>query len=168
MENILASLIFTLSSLALSMLVLKYWNKKLLKDFNSTETNSAYSVFLFFQVLSIFTSTYLSFDLQTLNVLESFNPFLRSDFQNYWSVFGIYLVCLLFIYSLSVFLTLITYKMLIVSSKDFKEHINQNNTSIALVVGVLILSIVLSLAHFSLRPLLNEWVLGGIGFVPMN
>jgi hypothetical protein len=168
MEKLFASILLTLSALAMSYLILKYWNKKLLKDFNTEEVNNSFAVFVVFQILAIFISTYFAFDLQTLTILEALQPFSSSDYQTFWSSLGLFVIGLAFIYILSVFIGLIIYKSAVTTKKEFKDNINSGNLPVSLITGSLIFLLCVALSYFSLRVVLADWVMGTITYVPLN
>jgi hypothetical protein len=168
MEKLFAPTLLTLSALAISYFILKYWNKKLIKDFNTQEVTNSFAVFVVLQMLAIFVSTYLTFDIQTLSILESLQPFAASYYQTLWSSLGLYVVGMTFIYVVSVFIGLIIYKSAITTNKEFRENINSGNIPVSLIVGFIIFLFHSALAYFALRMILADWVLGTITYTPLN
>lgn len=168
MDKIFATGLITLSALTLSYFVLKYWNKRLLKDFNTQQMHNAFAVFMVFQFFAIFLGTYLSFDFTVLFNVESMRPFSSSGFSTFWAFLGVFVVGMAFIYFLSVFIALIIYKTAIPASKEFKQELNHGNVPVALVVGALILLICAAFTHFTLRPIITEWVIGKMEYLPLN
>lgn len=168
MEKLIGSIFIVISAIAISYLILRYWNKKLLSDFNSQESNLSFSLFAALQILAIFFSIFSSFDLQTLQIFQALEPFYYTDYKLYWSFIGILVVGVVLSYLFSVFLSLILYKSAIISNKEFKENINEGNVAIAALSGVMILSICVSLCYFSLRPILNDWITSTLSYTPLN
>ena len=168
MDKIFATALITLSALTLSFFMLKYWNKRLLKDFNTEQMHNAFAVFMVFQFFAIFLGTYLSFDFTVLFSIESMHPFSKSGFSTFWSVLGVFAVGITFIYFLSVFFALIIYKSGVPASKEFKQEINLGSVPVALVVGALTMLLCLAFSHFTLRPIITEWVIGTMEYLPFN
>jgi hypothetical protein len=168
MEKLFAPALLTLSALAISYLILKYWNKKLIKDFNTHEVSNSFAVFAVLQILAIFFSIYLTFDVQTLSIIESLQPFSKADYQTFWSSLGLFVIGITFIYVLSVFIGLVMYKSAVTTNKELRENINGGNVAVALIVGFTIFLVHTALSYFALRMILADWVLGTITYTPLN
>ena len=155
-------------SLLLSLLygILKYWIWKFLKK-NIPTNNKIFGLFLFFQVLTMLLMINSVNDQQNQSYIEQMDIF-GAKSMSIWSVFGLQIFGLAFLYMISNILSFLLIKITFPLKGEIYEEIKTENYSLILALCVLTLSIGFITSSYILKPILLDWLSQNIGLIPLN
>jgi ABC-type uncharacterized transport system permease subunit len=166
MENLLINVIEI--SLLLSLLygVLKYWIWNFLKK-NIPTNNKIFGLFLFFQIVTMLVMINTVNDQQNQSYLEQMEIFGDKSIS-IWSVFGVQIFGLAFLYMLSNILSFLLIKITFPIKTEVYEEIKSENYSLILTLCALVISIGFITSSYILKPILLNWLSQSVGLIPLK
>jgi hypothetical protein len=166
MGNLLISMIEI--SLLLSLLygILKYWIGKFLKK-NIPTNNNIFGLFLFFQIFTMLVMINSVNDQQNQSYIEQMDVF-GAKSMSIWSVFGVQIFGLAFLYMISNILSFLLIKITFPLKGEIYEEIKTENYSLILTLCALIISIGFITSSYILKPILLNWISQNISLIPIN
>ena len=145
---------------------IKFWSWKLHKGYRVDKDNLSYSVFIGFQLITLFLTFLLSQDVQISVFLETLQ-LLGSNAMNYWIYIGVLIsgVSLSFIMS-----NIIGHLLFLTAVKDkisLYDEIKANNISKVILSAIITLIVGMLLGNYLLKPLLFDWISNSRNLIPM-
>ena len=155
-------------SLLLSLLygILKYWIRRFSKK-NIPTNNKIFGLFLFFQILTMLLMINSVNDQQNQSYIEQMEIF-GDKSMTIWSVFGVQVFGLAFLYMISNILSFLLIKITFPLKGEIYEEIKTENYSLILTLCALTLSIGFITSSFILKPILFNWLIQNVSLIPLN
>lgn len=139
--------------------VQRYWKKKYFDDQLFKSSNTAYSLFVFSQLMSLLLIVYFGVDTQNYGYLKDLS-ILGEHAGDYWGYFSIQVFSFVLVYIVVVLFSFLIYKISIPTENELKDEIYENNWSPILLFFGIQLTLSLIGASFVLRPFLFDWASG--------
>lgn len=147
-------------------LTIKFWSWKFKRGYQINKGNLSYSIFICFQLMTLFLIFLLSQDVQISVFLETLQLF-GSTAINYWIYIGVLIsgVSISFILS-----NLIGHLLFLTAIKDeisLYDEIKANNISQVILSSTITLIVGMLLGNYLLKPLLFDWISNSRNLIPM-
>jgi len=167
MEKILAHSIELVITCGLIFGVISFWNRRIKSKYHLENNDTAYSIFLFSQILAIVLIVVEGIDPQNGQIMSNMNPF-EEQATKFWTIQGIYVLGFVLIYILSIVFTIIISTTTGVIDKTIGDAIGKSNWQSTFLFGTISVAISFVFSLFVLRPFIFEWIANNAQFVPLN
>jgi|Laugresbdmm110dd_1035094.scaffolds.fasta_scaffold04358_4 hypothetical protein len=166
MEKMLNHIVEVIMLIGMLFLTIKFWSWKFKRGYQINKGNLSYSIFICFQLMTLFLIFLLSQDVQISVFLETLQLF-GSTAINYWIYIGVLIsgVSISFILS-----NLIGHLLFLTAIKDeisLYDEIKANNISQVILSSTITLIVGMLLGNYLLKPLLFDWISNSRNLIPM-
>jgi hypothetical protein len=145
---------------------IKFWSWKLQRGYQVEKDNLSYSIFIGFQLITLFLTFLLSQDVQISVFLETLQ-ISGSNAMNYWIYIGVLISGVTLSFILSNIIGHLLFLTAIKENIGLYEEIKANNISKVILSAIITLIVGMLIGNYLLKPFLFDWISNSRNLIPM-
>lgn len=157
MEKVYLHLIDLLVFCGLLFVIIKFWERKILKTYFLDTVNNSYAIFLVGQIISLLLMFMIVNDEQILAYIDNFSPFEKNT-NVFWAIYGIETLGFSLIYVVSNLIAHLVLNSSVKLSSGIYKDIVDNKTSTSLILITILIAVSLILSNTVLRPFIFDFI----------